>query len=73
MVKNDYTDGADKITQIYHDAKKAEQLAELPTELALHAPQVFDLIDTVFSDAQLPAVANGRKQKTNPLNDNFDK
>ncbi len=73
LVKHDYTDDADKITQIYHDAKKAEQLAELPTELALHAPQVFDLIDTVFSDAQLPAVANGRKQKTNPLNDNFDK
>ena len=73
LLKNDYTDDTDKITQTYHDAKKAEQLADLPTELAVHAPQVFELIDTVFSDAQLPAVANGRKQKTNPLNDNFDK
>lgn len=73
LLKNDYTDDTDKITQTYHDAKKAEQLAELPTDLALYAPQVFDLIDTVFSDAQLPPPVNGRHQKTNPLNDNFDK
>ncbi len=73
LLKNDYTDDTDKITQTYHDAKKAEQLADLPTELAVHAPQVFELIDTVFSDAQLPPVDNGRNQKTNPLNTNFDK
>ena len=35
--------------------------------------QVFQLIDSVFSDAQLPKVDDGRKPKTNPLNANFQK
>jgi type III restriction enzyme len=34
---------------------------------------VFELIDSVFSDAQLPKLEDGRKPKTNPLNANFDK
>jgi len=73
LIQNGYTDLADKITQTYHDAKKAGQLAELPPDLALHAQQVFQLIDTVFSDAKLPPVDNGRTQQINPLNANFEK
>ena len=34
---------------------------------------MFQLIDSVFSDAQLPKIDDGRKPKTNPLNANFDK
>ena len=34
---------------------------------------MFHLIDSVFSDAQLPQVDDGRKPKTNPLNANFEK
>jgi type III restriction enzyme len=41
--------------------------------LAPHAEQVFQLIDTVFSDAQLPAIEDDRKAKANPLNANFEK
>ena len=73
LVKNDYTDDADQIADVYHDAKSAGTLAELPEELKLHGEQIFQLIDSVFSDAQLPKVDDGRKPKTNLLNANFDK
>ena len=73
LVKHDYTDDADQIADAYHDAKFAGSLAELPEELKPYAKQVFQLIDSVFSDAQLPQVDDGRKPKTNPLNANFKK
>jgi type III restriction enzyme len=71
--KNDYTDDDDKITTAYHEAKKTGQLADLPPELAIHAEQVFQLIDSVFSEAQLPEIEDDRNSKTNPLNANYDK
>ena len=73
LVKNDYSDDADQITSAYHQAKEAGTLAALPDELKTHADQIFQIIDSVFSDAQLPKVEDGRKPKTNPLNENFDK
>lgn len=73
LVKNDYTDDADQITDTYHEAKAAGTLAELPEDLKPCADQVFQLIDSVFSEAQLPKIGDGRKPKTNPLNTNFDK
>ncbi|WP_394425251.1 type III restriction-modification system endonuclease [Vreelandella stevensii] len=73
LVKNDYTDDDDQITDDYHNAKKQGTLADLPDDLKPYADQVFGLIDSVFSDAQLPKIEDGRKPKTNPLNANFDK
>ena len=73
LVKNDYTDDADQVADAYHEAKAAGTLAELPEELKPYAEQVFQLIDSVFSDVQLPKVDDGRKPKTNPLNVNFEK
>jgi type III restriction enzyme len=73
LVKNDYTDDADQIADAYHEAKAEGKLADLPEELKPHAEQVFQLIDSVFSDAQLPKVDDGRNRKSNPLNANFDK
>ena len=73
LLKNDYTDDADRITGTYHDAKKAETLAELPPELKPYAAQVYQLIDSVFSASQLPEIGDDRKPKKNPLNANFDK
>lgn len=37
LLKNDYTDDADRVTGTYHDAKKAKALAELPPELKPYA------------------------------------
>ena len=73
LVKNDYTDDADHIAEAYHDAKAEGSLASLPENLKPFQEQIFQLIDSVFSDAQLPKVDDGRKPKTNPLNANFEK
>lgn len=73
LLKNDYTDDADRISGAYHDAKKAETLAELPPELKPYAAQVYQLIDSVFSTSQLPEIGDDRRPKKNPLNANFDK
>lgn len=73
LLKNDYTDSDDKITQAYHDAKGNEQLAPLPESLQKHSQHVFALIDSVFSDAQIPDIDDDRKTKTNPLSSNFQK
>ncbi len=73
LVKHDYTDDSDKISQTYLEAKDNQSLAELPADLAPHAEQVFALIDSVFTDAQLPSVDDDRKSRVNPLNANFEK
>ncbi len=73
LLKHDYTDDADCITSVYHEAKKDGALAALPPELAPHAEQVFKLIDSVFSESQLPDMGDDRKPKKNPLNANFEK
>ncbi|MBL0422515.1 DEAD/DEAH box helicase family protein [Ramlibacter sp. AW1] len=73
LLKHDYTDNADRITSTYHEAKKDGALAALPPELARHAEQVFKLIDSVFSESQLPEIDDDRKPKKNPLNANFEK
>ncbi|XUO84968.1 DEAD/DEAH box helicase family protein [Halomonas sp. KM007] len=73
LVQNGYVDRQKNILDKYHDAKDSGTVAELPDDLKPYADQVFDLIDSVFSDAQLPKIEDGRKPKTNPLNANFDK
>ena len=73
LLKNDYTDDADQVAEAYHAAKASGTLAALPPELAPHAENIFGLIDSVFSESQLPDVGDDRKPKTNPLNTNFEK
>ncbi|MHB1880767.1 MAG: type III restriction-modification system endonuclease [Acidithiobacillus sp.] len=73
LLKYDYTDDADRITSTYHEAKKEGALAALPPELAPHAEQVFQLVDSVFSESQLPEIGDDRRPKKNPLNANFEK
>ncbi len=73
LLKHDYTDGADRITSAYHEAKKDGALAALPPELAPYPEQVFKLIDSVFSESLLPEIGDDRKPKKNPLNGNFEK
>lgn len=73
LLKHDYTDDADRITSAYHEARKDGALAALPPELAPHTEQVFKLIDSVFSESQLPEIGDDRKPKKNPLNANFEK
>lgn len=73
LVKNDYTDDEDRITDLYHQSKEAAELEPLPAELAPYAEQIIAIIDTVYSDAKLPRIVDERAAKTNPLNSNFGK
>ena len=73
LIENGYVDRKKNIAQKYHDALKSEELANLPEDLQPYKEQVFQLIDSVYSDAKLPEVENDRGAKTNPLNDNFEK
>jgi type III restriction enzyme len=68
LLKNDYTDDADRITSTYHEAKSSGMLAELPVELKPLSEPIFRLIDSVFDDSKLPAFSNGRSPKENPIN-----
>jgi len=73
LLKNDYTDNDDKITEAYHKAREEGTCATLPDDLKPYADQVFQLIDSVFRDDQIPTPDDGRREKTNPLNANFEK
>ena len=73
LLKHDYSDDQDQITDAYHQAKKDGTLAELPEDLQPHAPQVFQRIDSVFSEGALPQFGNNRAPKRNLLNENFHK
>jgi len=73
LIQNGYVDVDKHITDGYHNAKREEQLAELPDELKQYAEHVFGLIDSVFTDADLPDIDNDRAVKNNPLNKNFHK
>jgi type III restriction enzyme len=73
LIQNGYVDKKRTITEKYHKAKKDGALVELPQDLLPHAEQVFQLIDSVFSESQLPDIGDDRKPKKNPLNANFDR
>lgn len=73
LLKNDFTDDEDHITQEYHDAKREETLPPLPDDLKEYTEAVFQLIDTVYSEGQIPEIGNDRDKKTNELNTNFEK
>lgn len=73
LIQNGYVDVDRKITDRYHKAKQQQTLAPLPTMLSAHAEQVFQLVDSVYSDAQLPGIDDDRSTQINPLNENFEK
>lgn len=73
LIQNKYVDKNRQIVEAYHQAKAEGTLEPLPDDLAPHAEQIYRLIDSVFSEAQLPQPGDDRKPKPNPLNANFDK
>ena len=68
LVQNGYVDRKRSITQKYHDDKKNDTLVELPEDLIKYEDQVFRLIDSVFSEYQMPEIENDRAAKTNKVN-----
>jgi len=73
LIQNGYVDKKRNITEKYHKAKKDGTLEALPDELKPITEQVFQLIDSVFSDSQMFDIDDDRRPKRNPLNSNFDK
>ena len=74
LLKNDYVDDNDGISSDYHEAVKEGVLADLPENLIEYKDEVFNLIDSVFSENALPTIENDRTTKTNTLNEeNFSK
>jgi type III restriction enzyme len=73
LLKNDYTDDNDRITDEYHQCKRDDQLANLPEALQPYSTQIFTLIGSVYTDALLPGIDDERKAKRNELNSNFNK
>ena len=73
LLKNDYTDDDDNISEEYHDAVKNGELAALPVDLEPYKDQIIQLIDSVYSDAMLPEILDDRGAKKNSLNANFEK
>ena len=74
LIKNDYIDSKDGIAETYTNAKKENNLAELPEELNPYSESIFKLIDSVYDPNVNLDIVDGRKDKTNKLNtNNFNK
>ncbi len=73
LIQNGYVDRKRNIAEKFHEAVNNDNLADLPEDLTPYKEQIFQLIESVYSDAQLPEIENDRGAKTNPLNANFDK
>src|SRR5207253_254587 len=48
LIKNDYIDNADQITDNYYKAKEEGTLAKLQEELSPYEPEIITLIDSVY-------------------------
>lgn len=73
LVKNDYIDDNDKITDVYRTAKKQQKLAPLPSPLNDNQDAFFTLVNSVFDPKIFNTIDNARRQKNNLINDNFKK
>ncbi|WP_163336035.1 type III restriction-modification system endonuclease [Desulfopila sp. IMCC35008] len=73
LIQNGYVDRKRNIAEKFHEAVNNDNLADLPEDLTPYKEQIFQLIQSVYSDAQLPEIENDRGAKTNPLNANFEK
>jgi type III restriction enzyme len=73
LIENRYVDFDHHITDAYHQAKDKGELAPLPKELEPVKEQVFALIDSVFSEEDIPKPDNEFTFQDNKLNANFEK
>lgn len=77
LIKNDYVDDKDHITQEYRDAIANNTLATVPESLQAVEENVHKLIQAVYDDKMLADMFKDANKKThapdNPLNDRFFK
>ena len=73
LIQNGFVDFDKKITEKYHESKREGTLPELPSDLQPHAAAVFQLVDSVFDDSQIPIPDDGRKGQILLPNANLEK
>lgn len=76
LLKNDYIDIDDNITQEYRDALHSKTLQPLPEDVLHVAEGVHKLIQAIFDESVLKDMysdAHATKAPENPLNENFSK
>lgn len=71
LVKQDYVDEQNHLTETYHEARLNNQRAPLPESLEEYEEPLFKLIDSLFIEAEIPTAENDRKRQTNRRNSNF--
>ena len=76
LIRNDYIDDDDAVTDAYRSDLANNALAPLPLDIAHMGEGVHKLVQAIFDDSVLDdMISNGHetKVKENPLNDNFYK
>lgn len=76
LIRNDYIDDDDKVTDKYRQDIKSGTVAELPDELKPMTDGIHTLIQAVYDDSVLKDMftdGHETKVKDNPLNENFAK
>ena len=76
LIRNDYIDDDDKVTDSYRQDIKSGTVAELPDELKPMTDGIHTLIQAVYDDSVLKDMftdGHETKVKDNPLNENFAK
>lgn len=76
LIRNDYIDDDDKVTDKYRQDIKSGTVAELPDELKPMADGIHTLVQAVYDDSVLKDMftdGHETKVKDNPLNENFAK
>lgn len=74
LLKNDYIDDADKVTDSFRNAQKDNTLAPLPEELKSLAEGVITLVQSIFDESVLKKMiddGNATMIDANALNDRF--
>lgn len=67
LIKNDYVNEDDTISNEYREAKSAGTLIELPEALQDKATSIYLLIDAIFDEKALKIILNGNDPKTNKI------
>ena len=76
LLKNDYVDDSDRVTDSYREDQAAGTLAPLPLDLQSMEADIHKLIQGIFDDSVLKDMikeAPTSSLKENPLNENFHK
>ncbi len=74
LVKNDYVDSSDNLTEKFRDDADKSALAEMPMELKPYQTSIIEIANSIRKGGSIE-IENGKKPKVfeNKLNQNFDR